>query len=415
MGHEQQPLADRRDFLQAGALAAASALALGSSTGAASAADAPAPDAVIPRRPLGKTGAEITLLDIGTGAGKGVDRILRYAYDRGIRAFDTSETYGSEVDFKRWFAALPEVRKEVFLVAKDGPKAPEQLLGMADKRLEALGTDYIDLLFMHSFGDHLSLADAVSWLKSRELAKTVEALKKSGKAKFVGISTHHKDRAVILEAAAEGGIVDAIMVQYNPWLDKESPLNKALDACWKKGIGLISMKQFAGQFLASGPKMNVLEEVVRRTPMLAEKKLTPFQGLLHAIWSDERISSACVSMTNTDHIRENIDAATRFQPLKAAEIGQLRDASLAHGPILCADCDGRCSEAAGTKAELGNLTRFLTYHEHHGERADARRRYAGLTADQRDWAGADLEAARSACPNKLDFAKLLPEVDRRLA
>ena len=91
--------------------------------------------------------------------------------------------------------------------------------------------------------------------------------------------------------------------------------------------------------------------------MLEERKLSPFQGLLHAIWTDERISCVCMSMRNTDQIRENIDAARRYEPLKAADIHQLRDVLLAAGPTMCADCDGRCSIAAGTKAELGNLTR----------------------------------------------------------
>ena len=53
-------------------------------------------------------------------------------------------------------------------------------------------------------------------------------------------------------------------------------------------------------------------------------------------------------MKNTDQVRENADAARRFEPLKQAEIHQLRDAFLAFGPTLCADCDGRCSVAAGT-------------------------------------------------------------------
>ena len=61
--------------------------------------------------------------------------------------------------------------------------------------------------------------------------------------------------------------------------------------------------------------------------MLAERKLTPFQGLLHAIWTDERISSSCVSMNNTDHIRINADAARRFKPVKAADLRQLRGAA----------------------------------------------------------------------------------------
>jgi hypothetical protein len=82
---------------------------------------------------------------------------------------------------------------------------------------------------------------------------------------------------------------------------------------------------------------------------------------------------------------------------------------------LCADCDGRCSRAAGTGAPLGDLTRLLTYHEHHGYKSEARRLYAELTDEQRNWRAADLDAARNACPNGLNFSKLLPKVDELLA
>ncbi len=104
-----------------------------------------------------------------------------------------------------------------------------------------------------------------------------------------------------------------------------------------------------------------------------------------------------------------------IEPLKTADIHQLRDLFLANEPTMCADCDGRCSVAAGTTAELGNLTRFLTYHQQHGDRTMARREYAALSPEARDWAGADLEAAQAACPGNLNFAKLLPEVERHLS
>ena len=204
------------------------------------------------------------------------------------------------------------------------------------------------------------------------------------------------------------------MLQYTPWLEKDAALNKALDACHAKGIGLISMKQVAGQFTPGGAD-DPLAEVFRRAPVLKEKGLSPYQGLLHAIWTDERISAACVSMRTLEQIREDSEAARRYEPLKKAEVQQLRDAALAHGPTLCADCDGSCSRAAGTDAELGNLTRFLTYHEHHGYRGEARKLYAELSSAQRDWRGADLDAARAACPSRLDFARLLPKVDQLLS
>jgi predicted aldo/keto reductase-like oxidoreductase len=413
MARDETNHTDRRTFLQAGALATASAL--GTAAPGLGAQDAAPKSSELPRRPLGKTGVDVTILDQGTGKGPDVDRLLRFGFARGVRSYDTSETYHSEAAFKRWFAQDSAVRKQIFLVTKDSPKNPGQLMGMLDKRLEALGTDYVDLLFIHSFGDNHTLGDAIAMVKSKELKEASEAAKRSGKARLVGISTHHKDRAQLIQAAAEGGIVDVIMLQYRPWLDKDSPLNKAIDAAHKRGIGLISMKQIAGTYLGDKPQGNILDDVVRRVPVLADKKLTPFQGLLHAIWTDERISAVCTTMRNTDHIRENTDAARRFEPLKEADISQLKDATLAHGPMLCADCDGRCSVAAGTRAELGNLTRFLTYHEHYGDRALARRLYAELSAEARDWSGADLEAARAACPGRLDFARLLPQADRHLA
>ena len=412
MAHDEPNGTDRRTFLQAGALATASALSLAPGL---KAQDAPAKVVTVPRRPLGKTGVDITMLNQGAVRVQSLDRIFRFAFANGIRTFDTARVYGSEPDFKKWFDRAPEVRKQIFLVTKDTPRTPSQMMKMVDQRLETLGTDYIDLFFIHGLGDDHSLDDAINMVTSKEFKETAEAIRKSGKAKFIGFSSHHKDRAQIIQAAAEAGIVDAIMLQYTPWLDKDAPLNRALDACWKKGIGLISMKQIAGKSFGDRREGNILDDVVRRVPMLAEKKLTPFQGLLHAIWTDERISSCCVSMRNTDQIRENADAARRFEPLKEADIRQLRDATLAHGPTLCADCDGRCSTAAGTRAELGNLTRFLTYHEHHGDRTEARRQFAALSAEARDWAGADLEAARAACPNRLDFARLMPEVERHLA
>jgi uncharacterized protein len=198
------------------------------------------------------------------------------------------------------------------------------------------------------------------------------------------------------------------MLQYTPWLDKDHPLNRALDACHKRGIGLISMKQVAGQ-------SNILNEVPRRVPFLKEKGLSPYQGLLHAIWTDERIASCCVSMRNTDQVKEDSQAALTYGPLKQAEIEQLRDACLAAGPTFCADCDGRCARAAGTDAALGDLTRLLTYHDQYGYRGEARRLYAAMSENARDWAGADLDAARRACPNHLDFASLLPQIDCHLA
>ncbi|MGP0069955.1 MAG: aldo/keto reductase [Isosphaeraceae bacterium] len=417
MAHDEMRRTDRRTFLQTGAVATASALTLAPGSDAQDTpAKADAPVAVLPKRPLGKTGIEVTLLEQGAARGPSADRVLKFAFARGVRLFDTAKVYGTEINFKKWFEQDAAIRKQIVLVTKDMPHEPSEMLKMVDQRLAALGTDYIDFFFIHGLGDNTwGVEGSIKFIKSPEFRAVADKIRNSGKAKFIGFSAHHPQRARVIEAAAEGGGVDAIMLQYRPWLDKDSALNKALDAAWKKGIGMISMKQIASQNFGDRPKGDILKEVVEKVPVLAEKKLTPFQGLLHAIWTDERISASCVSMRNTEQIRENAEAAARFEPLKTAEIHQLRDAFRAHGPTLCADCEGQCSLAAGTRAELGNLTRFLTYYKKLGDRAEARRQYAKLSAEARDWSGADLEAARAACPDGLDFAALLPEVDEHLA
>ena len=213
-----------------------------------------------------------------------------------------------------------------FLATKSGVGTPGDMLKKVDARLR-LGTDYIDLLFFHGLD-----TKKAGWPKSREMKEAIEKIKKTGKVKFVGFSTHDPAIAEQLQNAAEGGFVDVIMLKFSPWLDKDSPLNKALDACHKANIGLVSMKQIAGQAL------HITQDKV---PSLKERNLSPVQGLLHAIWTDERFSASCVTMRNNDQTLENADAARRFEPLKLAELEELRSAVLAAGPTLCPNCDGR--------------------------------------------------------------------------
>ena len=396
----------RRDFLQTGAIAGASALTFGTASKAAGSDNAATTKTVMPTRALGRTGVQVSILNQGTWRSPSLDRLVRFSYANGVRYFDTAKSYGSEPGIAKWFQAMPEVRKSIFLVTKDRPNTPKQLVARLDERLAALQTDYIDLLFIHAVGG----SDPIDLPKSKEFKETIATIKKSGKAKFVGFSCHDSKRAEYLNAAAEGGFVDAVMVQNTAWLDKDTPLNRALDAVHKQGIGLISMKQIAG------PNPDAfLAEVPKKAPELLAKGLTPYGALLHAIWTDERFSSTCVSMRNTDQILENTQAARKFAPLKAAELEAIRQSFLASKPSLCADCDGRCSVAGGTKAALGDITRYLTYYERHGFRGEAKRFFAELPEAARDWKDADLAAAQAACPSHLDFASLLPRVERHLA
>ena len=150
----------RREFLQAGALASAAAVTLGSP----SLGDEPkASKTTLPTRKLGKTGVDVTILNQGTWRAPGaLDRILRFSYANGVRYFDTAKSYGSEPGIAKWMQAMPEVRKNIFLVTKDSPRDPSQMMGMLDQRLASLKTDYVDLFFIHALGDHHGADEAIA-------------------------------------------------------------------------------------------------------------------------------------------------------------------------------------------------------------------------------------------------------------
>jgi predicted aldo/keto reductase-like oxidoreductase len=448
MSEHDRPQVDRREFLQAGAaVTAASALTLGA-TSAGLAQEPAKATKILPTRKLGKTGVDVTILNVGTGAWKSLGNaaplLLRTAYANGIRYIDTAKAYGTEPDIAKFFKAVPEAKKDTFVVTKDTPKSPKQMIEQLDQNLARLQLDSVDMFFFHGLGDHHDTNTCLEFLKGKEFRETVDAMKKSGKVKFVGFSCHHPDLALMLETAAQANVVDAIMVKYSAFAPKDHPFNKALDACHAKNIGLISMKQLLGstEFLGSmadlmkgldpkaseeenlkamGAKLQSseasrLKAIAEKAPAsLKEKGLKPYEMLLHAIWTDERIATACVSLKNTDQIIEGVHAARTFEPLKAAELDAIRELHLASNPTHCALCDGSCAKAAGTDAALGDLARFLAYHQHGGERTEARRQYASLTNSARDWKGADLAAAQAACPNHLNFAELLPKVDEYLA
>ena len=193
---------NRRGFLGTGAGALAAAAALGD--GPPAAAQAPAKTshvAELAKRPLGRTGVQVSILSLGTWLSPGGERLLRSAWANGIRYIDTAKSYGSEPMIARWLNGTPEARKDLFLVTKDQPNTPRQLIAQLDQRLEALQTDYVDLIFLHALGDR-NFDFEIQWPMSQEFKEVADAIRKSGKAKFVGFSTHHPQRALLLQAAA---------------------------------------------------------------------------------------------------------------------------------------------------------------------------------------------------------------------
>ena len=221
--------------------------------------DAPAKTPVLPKRKLGKTGVEITMLEMGTGAlrERGVlDRLLRLAYASGVRTFDTAKIYGTEPGFKKWFEQAPEVRKQIVLVTKDKPARPRRRCSaMLDQRLAALGTDYVDLFFIHGLGDDHS-ARRRHRTSSRARNSRRRPRRSASRARRSSSASRPTTRTAPRSSRRRprAGSSTRSCSSTPPGSTRTRRSTRRSTPATSKGIGLISMKQIAGQFPGDGPR-----------------------------------------------------------------------------------------------------------------------------------------------------------------
>ena len=119
MSHDEPNRTDRRTFLQAGALATASALSLAPGLRAQ---DAPAKVVTVPRRPLGKTGVDITMLNQGAVRARASTASSASPSPAASAPSTPPRSTARSPTSRGGSTRSPEVRKEIFLVTKDMPR-----------------------------------------------------------------------------------------------------------------------------------------------------------------------------------------------------------------------------------------------------------------------------------------------------
>lgn len=191
----------RRDFLKKTAQATVAAAV---SAGFASTALPDDKEAeAIPLRTLGKTGLRVPILGFG-GASLPTrwlnplsreDRValLHYAYDRGIRYFDTANNYlESQAIIGE---AMKDRREKVTLVTKLEVIQPENVRKSVERSLKELQTDHIDILLIHGTPglEQMSVEQAMK-IHAEQLKLRDEKI-----IRFIGFSSHgYFDKALSL-------------------------------------------------------------------------------------------------------------------------------------------------------------------------------------------------------------------------
>jgi hypothetical protein len=271
-----------------------------------------------------------------------------------------------------------------------------------NQSLERLKTDYIDLYCMHGVRD-------VAKDVTPERMKLGEDLKKQGKIKFFGFSSHENMGECLLAAAKLGGI-DGITFMYNYRLSSDEKIKAGIEACFKAGIGLNVIKSQAQGWTSANEEQE---------PLLApfvQKGFSLHQARLKAMWANEMIASVCSAMGNLEIMSANVAAAYNKTKLSSEDMHALQLHAQATCSSYCAGCSNICILAMGEDYRIADVMRFMMYHNSYGETDRAREQFAQLPAEIRATVGKiDYTAAERVCPQRLAIARIMREASEILA
>ena len=163
----------RRGFLAAGLAAPA--------TGFAAPPQAASGGVKLAYRDLGRTGVKVTSLSFGCMTTSDAS-VIEHAADAGIVHFDTARAYQNGNNERMLGAALKSRRSKVVISSKSASKTGKEALADLDTSLRELGTDYLDIWYLHMKNEPAEVTDDL--LEAQRIAK------KTGKIRLAGVSTH---------------------------------------------------------------------------------------------------------------------------------------------------------------------------------------------------------------------------------
>lgn len=298
---------------------------------------------------LGPTGMNVSQLCFGTWrfghesdgvvetSEEKAHELLDAAYDRGVNFIDTSNNYGGG-DSERYIGEwLDDHDREEFVLASkvfytarsrfDRNLSPKTIHAEIEGTLDRLGTEYLDIYYIHRFDDDTPISATLSAL---------DDLVRQGKVRHIGVSTNRVRNAAgrkLTEALWESDVGN-----YESFAVTQPKLNAAhrdsaadfLEVCAKHGLAVCPYEPLEGGFLTgkydretppSGSRgdlndwaadrfddrqWRVLEQV---TEVASELDATPAQVALR--WLVQQDGFTCVPITGArtvDQLEENLGA-----------------------------------------------------------------------------------------------------------
>ena len=384
----------RRDFLKSGVAGAfGSGIYLGSA-GVVPGTDKNTKDEkkepVIEYRKLGKIDYKATLL--GFGAMLTDDpAVLSMALDKGVNYIDTAWGYKNGNNEVMVGKVVKNRRKDVFIVSKGGYTDKSNITKHFEDSIKRLDTDYIDCYLAHG----VKKADEVG---SDLILSQLEKLKKDGKIRYTGFSTH-TNMTEIINAAVDTKFYDLILTRYSYRDGKE--LEKAIERANKAGIAVVAMK--------------IMKFLVRNKGDGYEGKIgkgmTPFQSALRYVMDNPNIATTIPGITSFKELEENF--STMDTQLSWSDRKILNYYADVNDKLYCRGC-GECMDKCPKGVNIPDNMRFLMYTDGYGAFGLGRDSYNELSPSEQASNCIDCNECVVPCAYGLDIRQDMIHTHRML-
>jgi predicted aldo/keto reductase-like oxidoreductase len=245
-------------------------------------------------RKLGKTNIALPIISMGVMNADNPN-LVSAALDAGIVHLDTAWVYQRGRNEEMIGRVIKGRLRESFTIAtkiwepKDN-RTGEFLPGAAENKyiekceesLSRLNLKHVDILYSHD----IATKNAVLF---EPYLNALLKLKRQGKARFIGVSTHRNEPEVI-RAAMESGVYDVVLTSYNFKQRHHQEIAEAAAEAAKAGLGIVGMKAIAGFVQNIGKQVQVNAKAALKWAMQNENIHTNVPGFTNFLQLEEDLS-----------------------------------------------------------------------------------------------------------------------------
>jgi hypothetical protein len=387
---------DRREFIVKPILWAGAASVLGRTDFLLANPASPGTAGPVLQRALGKTGLTLPVVSMGV-MNADVPGLLRRAYELGIRHFDTAAGYQRGRNEEMVGQVIKEmgIRDKVVIATKqpsrnrppNAAEAKKRFVEGVESSLQRLQMDYVDILYHHA-------VDSVEDARAEGPLEALQTLKKDGKTRFLGLSTHKTQD--VLNEAMRLNLFDVALVMLNYTMANDAETLSTIERAAKSGIGIVAMKTQAGGTAKPDAKLP------KQLPAASQT------ALLKWALNHEFVTTAIPGFSTYEHLEQDFSVA-RNLAYTDEEQRFLADKSFAAQAEFCQQC-GECKEHCPQQVDIPALMRSHMYAVQYRNPEMARETLADVAASRGLRACYGCESCAVACRNGVQIGRKIAQL-----